>query len=187
VPLLVAGVLGSLAWTEVPALSTDRDQPVNIESDWAQADDTKRVTVYKGKAIVVQGSIRITGDEVTMFFDGDHNMQELIAVGRLARFRQLPDGKKEYQRAKARRIEYYVDRNTMILIGDASLSQGKDNITADRIVYDTKNSRIKGEVLARKPASRKAGKKKPRSRVRILITPKKRCKDARGKKVPCPK
>ncbi len=158
------------------ALSTDRDQPINIEADWAEADDKKGITVYKGKVVIVQGSLRISGDVVTMYFDKSNELQRMIAVGRLARFRQKPDGKDVFQHAKAERIQYNLTTDTMVLTGRAQLSKGEDFIRAKRIVYDTVNARIKGES---KPRVTTPGDKAPSGSDRVIITikPKKVCAD----------
>lgn len=166
------------------ALSTDRDQPVHIEADWAEADEHARVSVYKGKVVIVQGSLRITGDVVTMYFDESHELQRLIAVGRLARFRQKPDGEDEYQHAKAERIQYNLTTDTMVLTGAAQLSKGEDSIRASRIVYDTLNARVKGEAVPAAGATAPAPAA-PSRRVEITIKPKKLCPDG-VRRATCP-
>jgi lipopolysaccharide export system protein LptA len=175
--------LGSLCPSIASALSTDRDQPVSIEADWAEADDRRGISVYKGKVLIVQGSLKISGDEVTMYFDDENELKRLVAVGRLARFQQKPDGKAEAQRAKANRIVYEVTKDTMILTGNAQLAQGADKINADRIVYDTLNARIKGESKAASKSSKSTGGSS--GRVRITINPKKLCKDG-TRRTRCP-
>ena len=173
--LAFAATFSGLTPAPVLALSTDRDQPIHIESDWAEADDRTGVTVYKGKVVIVQGSLRITGDVVTMYFDEKRELERLIAVGRLARFRQKPDGEDVYQQAKAQQIQYNVSVDTMILTGTAQLSKGEDFIKATRIVYDTLNAKIKGES---KPGGEPG-------RVSITIKPKKLCSDG-VRRTTCP-
>ncbi|NKC15934.1 MAG: lipopolysaccharide transport periplasmic protein LptA [Gammaproteobacteria bacterium] len=153
-------LLASFFWlicAGAAALSSDRDQPINIEADWAEADDIRRVTVYKGRVVVVQGSIRITGDVVTMYYDQKRELTKLVATGRPARFKQKAD-QGELQRADAKRLEYLVGSDTMVLVGTANLAQGKSKVSADRIMYDTQNSQIKAE-----------SKKEERSRGRVRI------------------
>lgn len=171
----------------VLALSTDRDQPVNIEADWAEADDIKGVTVYKGKVVIIQGSLRISGDVVTMYFDKNKELERMIAVGKLARFRQKVDGEEVFQHAKAKRIQYNLATDTMVLTGTAKLSKGEDSIQANRIVYDTLNGRIKGEGrTTTQIAKSKDAPKTTRERVRIVLKPKKDCPDG-TRRATCPK
>ncbi len=164
----VTAVLLGLLWSgATQALSTDSQQPINIEADRVDADDRKRLTIYRGKAIITQGSIRISGDTVKMYFDDQNELVKLISIGKPARFRQRPDGKKEFQRAEARRIEYYANKDLMILINQAKASQGADTIRADRIEYDTFHGKVKAES---RPASKNGNG--PKSRVQITINPK---------------
>ncbi|MCH9674227.1 MAG: lipopolysaccharide transport periplasmic protein LptA [Gammaproteobacteria bacterium] len=163
-------VLASILSGPALALSTDKDQPVNIEADWAEADDLKRVTVYKGRVVVVQGSLRITGDVVTMYFDEQDELTKMIAVGRLARFQQRPDGQDILQRGKATRIVYNQQNDLLTLTGTAQLAKGDDEINADFITYDTVKSVITGDSRQAKTADGKPAK--PSGRVRITIKPK---------------
>ena len=166
-------LLAAAAWcSQGHALNTDRHEPINIEADWAEADDKHRTTTYRGAVVITQGSIRITGDKVTMYYDESNSLAKLVAVGNPARFRQLPDGKTEYQRAKAQRMEYHADRDVIILLGAAHSWRGQDRVSADRIVFDTLRSRIKAET---DPSVEVAEQGKGRkSRVRITIAPKKK-------------
>ncbi|MEM7253910.1 MAG: lipopolysaccharide transport periplasmic protein LptA [Pseudomonadota bacterium] len=148
------------------ALSTDRDQPVNIEADWAEADDLKRTTVYKGRVVVIQGSLKITGDVVTFYFDEQDELERMVAVGRLARFQQRPDGEDVLQRGKANRIVYNQLKDLLTLTGNAQLAKGDDEINADFITYDTVRAKIRGESRPPKSGDKPAG------RVRITIKPK---------------
>ena len=74
----------------------DKDQPINIEADWAEADDARRITVYKGRVVVEQGTLRITGDVVTMYYDTSRELSKLVATGRPARFRQREDAGSDF-------------------------------------------------------------------------------------------
>ena len=161
-------ILGPLLSDPSQAARTDKDQPISIEADWAEADDARRVTVYKGRVVVEQGTIRITGDVVTMYYNPGRELSKMVATGRPARFRQQQDDGGGFQRAKANRMEYLVNSDTMILIGTAELAQGASKVSADRIVYDTAKSRIKAEST---PGKSRKGKRKPGGRVRIVIEP----------------
>ena len=157
------------------ALPSDSEQPVSIEADWAEADEVRRITIYKGRVIVIQGTIKITGDVVTFYYNEARELSKLASVGRPARFHQQVDETGKMQRARATRIEYLVPTDTMILLENATLSEGGDRVSADRIVYDTLNGRLKAEVKPPAVAKGKDGAKKeaakPKRRVRITITP----------------
>ncbi len=67
-------------------------------------------------------------------------------------------------------MEYYAHKDVIVLLGDAVYGQGGDSIAADRIVYDSLNSRMKADSRA---ASGSGETEQPSSRVRIKIEPKK--------------
>ena len=158
----------------VLALSTDREQPINIEADRAEADDLKRTTIYRGDVVITQGTLKITGETVTIYYDEKGDLTKLVSVGSPARFHQLPDGKSDlpgnYQKAQARRMEYYKDQDLIVLLGNAVYGQGGDRVAAERIVYDSRRSRMKAE--SRSAAATEEGREKP-ARVKIKIEPKK--------------
>lgn len=174
--ILALLALSLLAPPSALALPTDSEQPVKIEADWAEADEVRRITIYKGRVIVEQGTIRITGDVVTMYYNESSELNKLVSVGRPARFRQQVDAAGTMQRARGGRIEYLVPKDTMILLSNATLSEGGKKVSADRIVYDTLNGKLKAEVnpqLAAKGEGAGAPKR-PKGRVLITIEPEKK-------------
>jgi len=177
---LVAALVAAMATAPgAAALTTDREQPIQIEADSADADDAQKITIYKGDVIIDQGTLRITGDHVTIHYNERGDFTKLIALGNPARFRQLPDGAADeegnYQRARASRMEYFKENDSIVLLGNAVYGQGGDRVAADRIDYDSRNSRMKARTLTAakdgKPADGKPAKK---GRVRITIQPKKK-------------
>jgi lipopolysaccharide export system protein LptA len=177
---LLALLAAALLAPPAGALTSDREQPILIEADSAEADDVKRTTVYKGEVVIDQGTLRITGDHVTIHYDERGDFTKLIALGNPARFRQLPDGQKNeesnFQRARASRMEYYKESDTIVLLGNAVYGQGGDRVAADRIEYDSRNSRMKARTVAASKEKKKAGAEQPQKkrRVRITIQPKKK-------------
>ena len=125
------------------ALSTDREQPVRIDANSASLDDQKRIATYRGDVIIVQGSLRITGDLVTMHFNESYDLLALVAEGEPAGFEQQPDGG-PMQKGEAARIEYRVEDGAMIFAGSARIAQGEFRMQAERIDYDSVTGSIQG-------------------------------------------
>ncbi len=146
-----------LSCGSVLALSTDKDQPIDIEADSVDLDDRKGISVYQGDVVVTQGSIRVTADKVTVHHQA-HKPDRLEADGNPVTFRQRPDGKDTDIEGEAKRVEYEVDSELLYLIGNAVLTQGADSFKSDRITYD----RTKAKVLAGAVA-------KGKERVRVTI------------------
>jgi lipopolysaccharide export system protein LptA len=139
------------------ALTSDRDQPLNVEADQVVIDEKKGTMIYTGKARFTQGSIIVTADKVNIY-SKNRQFSRAVAIGKPATFQQkLDDGK--IVKARARQMEYSVKDEKLILTEDAEVWQDKNHIRSDRIVYrlDTQVIDAKGE--------------KEGSRVKITIQP----------------
>lgn len=133
-------------------LSSDKDQPIEVEADTAELDDLKNRSIYTGNVIVTQGSIRMTGDKMTVYHTEDDELDTLIMEGKPATYRQLPDDSDVYDEAEALTIEYYELQNLVILIEEAEVRQESMTMTGDRIDYDTELSQVKAQSKARATA-----------------------------------
>lgn len=166
-------LISILSWRQVCALSTDKEQPIEVEADAGELDDVKNITIYTGDVIVTRGSIRMTGDKMTVYYDENDDIETLIMEGRPATYRQLPDNSKVYDEAEALRMEYYELKNLVILLRNAKVRQERYNFSGERIEYDTELSQVKAwsDIDKSKPGD-KSSKPKKQERVKILIKPK---------------
>ena len=167
---LLVGALAIAATFRAVALSTDTQQPVEIEADFAEMDDQEGRTTYIGNVVVVQGSIRMTGDRLRANFDDNRQLVEVYLDGQPAYFKQTPDGGKEDIEGEATHIQYFAKKNVLVLIQDARLKQGARLFEGYKINYDTKNSVITGRGTPKEQNSKDAGGKP--GRIRIIIPPK---------------
>ncbi len=156
------------------ALSTDKQQDIEIEADTAEMNDIKGITIYRGDVVVTQGSIRMTGHTMTVHFNDNDDMELVIMQGTPATYRQLPDDSKVYDEAEALQMEYYALKDYVILIDEALVTQEGLRFSGGRIEYDTVLSRVKAKGSTR-TAKTKDGttKKKKDGRVKITIKKKK--------------
>ena len=171
IPLLL---LAAMLWPgAAPALSSDADQPIEIEADFAELDEQEGRTVYSGNVVVVQGSIRMTGARLLVNFDDDQQLKEVYMTGTPATFKQRPDGADVDITGKALKIEYFADVSMLHLIENAKLTRGGQQFEGARINFDTERSVITARsTAASKPA---AGKPAPSGgRVRIIIPPRRK-------------
>ncbi len=157
------------------ALSSDRDQPMMIEADRVELDDSTGISVYSGNVKVTQGTLELTGDRMTVHNKGD-DIQKVLMSGNPATYKQRPDGKESDVRAKAKRMEYYTDPQRIILLEQAEVDQAGDVLRSERIVYDVAKDQVN------------AGTNQPNERVIITIQPKpKKPKPKKtGEPVPAP-
>ncbi len=135
-----------LAWApRLAALSSDREQPIEIRADRASIDDLKGITVYEGNVEVIQGSMVLRGDKVTLTYDQNKQVEQIIAEGNPAYYKQRPDNRDSDVQAEARRMEYYAKKDMLHLIQEARVWQDKDSFSGEHIVYDVKRSQLTAE------------------------------------------
>ncbi|ORU89727.1 MAG: lipopolysaccharide transport periplasmic protein LptA [Cycloclasticus sp. symbiont of Poecilosclerida sp. M] len=144
------------------ALSTDKDQPVEVEADNFTLDDAKKLTTYSGDVIITQGSMRIEADKISIH-NSSGKTDKVVANGRPVKFQQQPDGNQALVRGEASQFNYLLSKDTLVMTGNATLWQKGSKFSSDRIEYDSKRSIIKG-------GAQKGGNSK---RVKIILQPSK--------------
>ena len=157
----------------VHALSTDAQQPVQIEADFAELDDEEHTTVYVGNVVVDQGSMHMTGDRLRVNFTENKDMKDAYLEGRPATFKQTPDNDDDVH-GQAMQIEYHADQSLLNLIEKARVTQGERLFEGHRINYDTKKSLITARSARAGEANKDERSKEGSGRVRIIIPPKKK-------------
>ena len=89
------------------ALPTDREQPIRVQADSAELDDKQGVAVYRGGVVITQGSLKITGDTVTITQTPQGDIDVFTAVGKPAYYEQKPAADKQLVQAYCCMIKCY--------------------------------------------------------------------------------
>jgi lipopolysaccharide export system protein LptA len=127
---------------QVWGLSSDRDQPIHIESDSATFKEKEGISTYTGNVHLQQGTLRMQGDKMTVFLN-DNRIDKIILVGSPATYAQRPDDKDTDRHAEAGRIEYYTDNERLVLIDAARIWQpGAEDFRSDRIVINLEKDTV---------------------------------------------
>lgn len=142
-------------------LTDDGEQPIEIEADSAELDEKRGVVVYEGSVVVVQGSMRLTADRLTIYYDESQNLDRAYAVGKPARFQQRKEAG-HYVKARALEMEFHSAESLLYLIREARVTEKGDTVTGNRIVYNTATQRATA-----------TGSKTGKERVRVILSPKK--------------
>ncbi|MGH8596412.1 MAG: lipopolysaccharide transport periplasmic protein LptA [Gammaproteobacteria bacterium] len=161
--------LGDLAY----ALATDVEQPIEIEADFAELDDQAGRTTYTGNVVVVQGTMRMTGEKLIANFDENRQLVDVYLEGKPAYFKQTPDGGKQDIEGEGLQIEYHQKKSLLYLIDQASLKQGERLFEGYRINYDTERSIITGRGTDAGVQTASEGQPN-RGRVKVIIPPKRK-------------
>jgi lipopolysaccharide export system protein LptA len=138
---LVAAALLLLPITAL-ALQSDRDQPISVEADRAELDQSTGIGTYSGSVVVVQGSMRLEADRLEIHSPSG-GLESAVANGGPARFQQRPEGKDQDVRGGGRQIDYLATEDKVILTGDAWVTQAEDTVRGARIEYDLSSDRIR--------------------------------------------
>jgi lipopolysaccharide export system protein LptA len=144
------------------ALSTDKDQPVNIEADSVDVNEASETAIYRGNVVLIQGSINLNADKVVVHKFQSENPY-IVATGNLVRFSQLPDNETVRVKGRSLKAEYELNSEKVELTGKAVLVKGPNTFKNDRIIYDRVNAIVKAGTSA-----------KGKERVKITIGPQKK-------------
>lgn len=173
---LIFGISLALASAQALALKSDRDQPATIDADEVDMDFNTGVRVYRGDVVVQQGTLVINADELTVYLKDD-KLERAIAVGNPAVFRQRPDGKNHDVIGRGRRLELDEVNNIMTLKKRASVTQNKDTVNGELIVYNMATDKLQvrggGQQAVEKTTTAEGEEtiQKTSGRARVVIQP----------------
>ena len=153
-------VLSLILNTAAFALSSDRDQPADIEADEVEFDLKKGTRLFIGNVIVVQGTLRLKADRLLGVYK-DGKLETATAWGSLARFKQRPDGKQHDVEGWAKKILVNQSQNTLTLVDKAALKQNQDVARGQTIVYNMATDTLKVKGGAKMKGAGKDGSTTP--------------------------
>jgi len=164
------------------ALSTDHDQPMDVNANYMRTDQNKTTnpdvstTFLKGDVRITQGSIKTHSDEATIYQDNTNKaakssdaaadtnnskIKRVLMTGHPAHMEQLHDDDCSLMTADAETIDYHTDTDVADLKGHVNVIQkGKGEFHGEYMIYNTKT----GEM--------QSGDNSPQSRVVMRIEPK---------------
>jgi lipopolysaccharide export system protein LptA len=179
----------------VPPAGPDTTAPINLNASWSEldrrnnrllfrqlhitqgqlsiradeasaspADFADSVWIFTGNVRILDAGTEAEGDRAELRFR-NNGLKSAVLQGNPARFSQPRSGDVAPTRGQAGELNYDLATGTILMAGDASLSDGTNEITGARITYD-----LRREVVT---AGSDAG-----GPVRMRITPKPRNGDA---------
>ncbi len=154
---LLAGLLPAGASLALPE---DRDQPIRITADTAIRDEKQGFTVYTGNVHMIQGSLDILADTITIFHE-TAQADKIVAEGKPAEMQQQPAADEPLVKASAEVIEYYKIEDRVHLRVNAQFTQDGASVTGDTIDYYITEQLVKAD----------SGQSPDSKRVRVVIPP----------------
>lgn len=132
------------------ALESDRKQPIEINADQAELDESKGEAHYMGNVVLTQGSLIIRADTLIIKADAANQIKQVTASGKPAEFNQTPEAGKPPVVAKAKLIDYYVADEKLVLQQDAIVVQNDSTFQGSQIQYDIRNHRMQATSNGKK-------------------------------------
>lgn len=124
------------------ALRSDRDQPIDIRADRVEINEKEEVSKYIGNVSLQQGSLNILAEQVTVYLQNGR-LSRIIIKGNPATFKQQPEDHKDVVTSRAQHMEYFANKEHLVLRDNAQVIQGANRFQGDFIEYDTLNSTVK--------------------------------------------
>lgn len=140
--------LGAAFAISLPAAAkqSDRNEPVDIHSlvfDGSQ--QPQGIAIYEKNVIITQGTLKITGNKATAYFDKDNQLTRVVVDGNPATMHQLDDDNQPMD-GSASNIDYKIDTDFAVLTGNAKVKQpAKGSAEGDKLTYNTKDSTMTGQ------------------------------------------
>lgn len=130
------GIALILCSSDVFALKSDANKPVQIDADHATLDEKQKQTVFDGNVIITRGSLVVHASKGTANQDivGD---RVIDLFGSPVVFQQLTDDGKQVI-GQCNHFNYDTKTGLAILTDRAMVRKGKSIIIGDKLTYNTK-------------------------------------------------
>ncbi|TWI00324.1 lipopolysaccharide export system protein LptA [Luteimonas cucumeris] len=165
---LLAAVLATVFVAPALARTNDRNQPMNIASDQQSgtfADNS--VNVISGNVHIQQGSLDIRAQRAEVTLKNGEPSRVVFTGAPVVMKQQMDDGSP--MTARADKIDYDLNTETILLIGNALVEQARGSTSGPKISYNMTTGRIdsgggsggrvKTTILPRSAAQPAQGKK----------------------------
>ncbi|HEY4144184.1 lipopolysaccharide transport periplasmic protein LptA [Pinirhizobacter sp.] len=128
------------------ARQSDRNEPINAQGVSVDATQgTNGLVVYKGKVVMTQGTLKVTGDIAHIYLDADNQVLRAVVDGKPATFHEIDDNCNNVD-GHALNIDYVVEQNVVTLTTNAWVKQqGRGESNGDKLVYHTDTSNMTGQ------------------------------------------
>lgn len=131
--------------------------PINIEAGHFEMLLAERKATYTGNVIAVQGDHEIQANKLIVHFNEDNEVTSMIATGNPAKISDQAAAPPVT--VTGAHLDYQFEEAIVQATGGATLIQGQDRVTAERISYNLDADRVQAF----------SG---DRSRVRLTLQPK---------------
>jgi len=128
------------------ALPEDRNQSLRIAANKQEVDLKVGEVVYTGDVKLVQGTLEINAQKLTVHKDKNQAEESITAEGSPARYQQQPEAGKPIIHAEASIIHYNFKTEQLTLDKNVSIEQNGSVTKAGHVDYDIKSQTAKFSI-----------------------------------------
>ncbi|MFK8079248.1 MAG: lipopolysaccharide transport periplasmic protein LptA [Granulosicoccus sp.] len=122
------------------ARQSDRTKPIDVRADSSEFDEKAGVQTLQGNVQITQGTMQISADFIAISLK-DNGLSKIEGRGSPIKFVQENEAG-ELMQGEANEIIYDAINGTLVLQGAASLSQPRQNLTSEKITFDSKTQKV---------------------------------------------
>ncbi|NND90402.1 MAG: lipopolysaccharide transport periplasmic protein LptA [Granulosicoccus sp.] len=141
--LVICTCAAGLLQRPAQARESDLYQPIDVRADKSEFDEKAGTQTLIGNVEISQGSMRITADSISIALQ-DNALRSITGTGSPIHFEQQNEAG-ELMQGKARRIVYDALAGTLTLEGAASLSQPRQELVSERIIFNSRTQKVSAE------------------------------------------
>lgn len=142
---VAVALAGAMGVSDAFARSSDRNQPVDISSDYAdyQQQDGKPTTI-SGNVVITQGTLVINATKGTVYLQNGEVVR-VVLTGGPVRLRQSQDNGDPLT-VNATNLDYNLRTDVIVLNGNVRISQPSGNLAAPTATYNMGTGRFESQA-----------------------------------------
>ena len=143
VRLPLVALFAAAVFAAVPALAreSDRNQPMDIESDHQEGTlDGNSINTLSGNVVIKQGTLDIRASKADIHQGGGEVVRAVLTGSQAVLKQQMDDGSP--MTAKADRIDYNMSTDVVVLTGNYTVTTPRGSTSGQRLTYDLKSGRL---------------------------------------------
>jgi lipopolysaccharide export system protein LptA len=121
------------------AFEFNKKDPIYINSDWMEFDQTKNTITYKGRVVTTQGEMTLRSDTLTAeYTENMKQIKQIVAEGKV----NVTQGNRV---ATGEKAVFDDQAKTVTLTGSPIMRQGNSQISGSRVIYFVEQDRAVAE------------------------------------------
>ncbi len=125
------------------ARQSDFTQPIDVSADRSEYDEKAGVQVLFGNVEISQGTMVIKADRIAITLQ-DNQLSRIEGSGSPIQFQQENEAG-ELVTGQANAIDYNAISGSLVLTGSATLTQPRQRLQSERIVFDSTEQKVSAE------------------------------------------